>query len=175
MQEALKENSHRMLTEHELEEEEFNARLQKRWYPAFDRLRILIVLSEEAERDFNPRESEGLSDEEENIVEALKRIHIRAARCAREVFCLLRSGFSDGAFARWRTLHDLPLSALFIKKHGGNVAQKYMDYRRIETYYEIKKYREHNEELGYEKEESEGTEDEGQEEDEKQDPEKPTS
>ncbi|MBS3787571.1 hypothetical protein KGY79_05170 [Candidatus Bipolaricaulota bacterium] len=150
LQKELNKNAHNMLREHRYEEEGFKSRLHMRWYPAFDLLRSLIVLSEEAGRDFNPRESEGLSDDEKNIAEALTRIHIRAVRCAREIFCLLRGGFSDGAFARWRTLHELAISALFIKKHGGELAQKYMDYSTIETYYEIKKYREHNEKLGYE-------------------------
>ena len=37
----------------------------------------------------------------------LIRLHGKAVLTAREVLTLLRNGYSSGAFARWRTLHEV--------------------------------------------------------------------
>ena len=47
---------------------------------------------------------------------------------------LLKSGFADGAHARWRSLHEIAVVASFIKKHGNGVAERYLLHNYIESY-----------------------------------------
>jgi len=50
--------------------------------------------------------------------EALVRLQAGAARVAGEIYALLLSGYASGAHARWRTLHEIAVTALFIAQRG---------------------------------------------------------
>jgi hypothetical protein len=47
---------------------------------------------------------------------------------------LMRSGFPDGAHARWRTLHEIAVVSIFIAKHGKAVAERYVDHDIVDSY-----------------------------------------
>lgn len=49
------------------------------------------------------------------------RHHARACHIANEILCLLKNGFADAAQARWRALHEVAATAMFIAKHGKSV------------------------------------------------------
>ena len=57
---------------------------------------------------------------------ALVRLHHRACRVATEIECLLQAGLGDGALARWRTLHEVCVSAMFIAKQSNDVAARFL-------------------------------------------------
>lgn len=57
---------------------------------------------------------------------ALLRLHHRACRVAIEIECLLHAGLSDGALARWRTLHEICVCASFISKQDEDVARRFL-------------------------------------------------
>lgn len=59
---------------------------------------------------------------------ALTYINGRALQVANEILVLLRNGYADGAYARFRTLYELSIVAHFINCHGDTIAQAYMDY-----------------------------------------------
>ena len=146
----LKESSHFMVTEHRHIRNEFKSRLQRRWFEAFDVLEMIIVglseLGEEMNKDLRQRARPG----EIHLVEALTRIHARAIRISYEILCLLHNGFSDGAFARWRSLHELAVHAIFLAQHGAELAKLFLEYADIERYLEAELYQEHASQLGYE-------------------------
>jgi len=148
---SLKLSSSEMLEEHRLLRQEFEARLHRRWSRALNLLEILIVLSCESgemflEQIFDDRTISG----NEEVCEVIVRLHARACRVAREVLTLLRSGYADGALARWRTLHELTTTAFFVAKHGKNIAIQYLEYEDIERYYEMLVYQKNCDALGYE-------------------------
>lgn len=39
--------------------------------------------------------------------DALIQMHARALQISNEILVLLKSGYADGAYSRWRTLHEL--------------------------------------------------------------------
>lgn len=61
-------------------------------------------------------------------------MHARGCQIANEVLVLLKSGYPDGAHARWRTLHEVDVISGFISKHGNDVAERYLYYHYIESY-----------------------------------------
>ncbi len=57
---------------------------------------------------------------------ALVRLHHRACRIAIEIECLLHAGLGDAALARWRTLHEVCVSAVFIGNQSNDVATRFL-------------------------------------------------
>lgn len=53
---------------------------------------------------------------------------------ASEVGALLRSGFATGAMTRWRTLHELAVTAFFIAEHDDEVANRFLAYDIVERF-----------------------------------------
>ncbi len=88
-------------------------------------------------------------DKPGHTIEVMTRIHARGTRIAREILCLLRNGYADGALARWRSLHELSAYQYFIFQSGENTAEKYLDYIEIDRYNEAAVYQKHAESLGY--------------------------
>ena len=58
---------------------------------------------------------------------AIQMIHARALQMYQEIMCLVKNGFADGAYARWRSLYELAIVSAFIKKHGESVAEAYLN------------------------------------------------
>lgn len=74
------------------------------------------------------------------LTEALLRLHARACQIAGEIEVLLRAGFSDGALARWRTLHEVSIVALFLQQQGNAVAKRYIDHLAVDAYDSAQKF-----------------------------------
>jgi hypothetical protein len=132
------------------EEEErkgFEQRLQRLWSPALERLQALIIAASEAgatfalerrrARRWGPRD------------EALARIHARSCLIAREVLTLLRAGYASGAHARWRSLHELAVTAFFVSEHGDEVAEAYLLHAAVASRKAMRTYQANAETLGY--------------------------
>ena len=53
-----------------------------------------------------------------------------------EISALIKNGFSDGAFARWRSMHELSVISSFILKYGEEVAEKFIEAQSTEDRYD---------------------------------------
>lgn len=67
-----------------------------------------------------------------NTAFALDRIFIRAYEVAGEVIVLAGSGYSDGALARWRSLHEICVIAMFLSKQSDRCARMYLSHHKVE-------------------------------------------
>jgi len=127
----------------------FCERLHARWGEGIDLLRMHLTVS----REFGDLANTTLRREEEQespvLADVLLRLHARACQVTDEIACLLSGGFSDGAMARWRTLHEIAAVALFLRQHGEQVAQRYVDHEVIESARAARDYDECCERLGY--------------------------
>lgn len=134
----------------------FEERLYWRWGSAFDVMEFYIMLNAQAGRMFyvlHGTEDVGKDVHEEGadpLVEALVSLHIRACQVSREVLALMRAGYADGAFSRWRALYEIAASAQFIAKRGEETAKRFLNHKIVDDYYEAREYREHSEALGFE-------------------------
>ncbi len=75
--------------------------------------------------------------------------HVRACQIAGEVRVLVANGYADGAHARWRTLHEICVTFLFLCDHDYQTTYMYNDYEVIEKWKKAKEYRETHELLGF--------------------------
>jgi hypothetical protein len=79
----------------------------------------------------------------------MTRIHARAARISREILCLVKNGYADGALARWRSLHELSAYQFFLLQSDDGTAKKFLDYIEIDRCKEAEEYQKHADSLGY--------------------------
>ncbi|MCX6032067.1 MAG: DUF5677 domain-containing protein, partial [Chloroflexi bacterium] len=144
----LKRDAPVMLAEHRIEREGFEARLLQKWGAALDLLEMLQVIALEGGDEFNHEFRPKAAAENNVVFEALTRLHARACQVASEVLTLLRSGFADGAHARWRTLHEIAVVASFIQQMGNDVAERYLLHNHIESYKAAQQYQNYFVRLG---------------------------
>lgn len=65
---------------------------------------------------------------------ALQRIHGRSCQVFLEILCLIKHGFADCAFARWRSMYELSCIAAFIRKYGEHIAKQYCEQAHTEKH-----------------------------------------
>lgn len=118
----------------ELARQEFEQRLQERWGPGIDKLKLFLAIAREFGANLNRTFRNEPHERISALVEVLTRLHARGCQVTEEILCLMSAGLADGAMARWRTLHEIAVVAFFLKEHGEEVAQRYIDHQIVESY-----------------------------------------
>lgn len=123
--------------------------INETWGKSLDLLEVLIGMSLEIGERYKD-EDLTITDSNKYLYDALFRLHARACQTSSEILTLLRSGYADGANARWRSLYEIVIICFFIRDHGNELTKKYLDYQLIDSYKEILQHQEYAEILGYE-------------------------
>lgn len=63
---------------------------------------------------------------------ALERIISRIYEVVGEILVLTRAGYGDGALARWRSLHEICVVAMFLSQQADSCAEMYLWHHKIE-------------------------------------------
>ena len=112
----------------------FEKRLNDRWKYPLELLDLAIALSTEAGTEFNRKYRNEAVGSGDAVFEVLTRLHARGCQVSGEVLALLRSGFADGAHARWRSLHEMAVVASLIEQHGQELAERYLLHEPMQQY-----------------------------------------
>lgn len=123
-----------ILEELRKEMSDYESKIYKLWKEPIDLLEMYIGIAYEIGEEYNRLNRKLAAEKKDNTFEALTRLHARGCQIANEVLVLLKSGYPDGAHARWRTLHEIDVTSSFISKHGNDAAEPYLYYRYIESY-----------------------------------------
>lgn len=130
----IKESMERTMFEEVLnfraEDAEFLARQEQKWgkcFVASEAMYLLILEVAEAYNDFVSEKDKEDIKPSLNMYVALKHIHGRALQQYLEVVTLMKNGFADGAYSRWRSMYELAVIASFIKENGEEVAKSYIE------------------------------------------------
>jgi len=126
----------------------FVRRLHERWGSPISLLRMMLTISREF-GEMTSRDIARLGQEVALRHRVLTRLHARSCQVFDEVVCLLANGFADGAMARWRTLHEIAVVAMFIRKESEATARRFLDHQSVETFNAAKSYRRFSCQLGY--------------------------
>ena len=126
----------------------FEARLEARWGRGLDIADLVVNEAFECGRWVNDL----LRPEahQDHKFEALIRLHGKAVMTAREVMVLLRSGYSSGAMARWRTLHEVWVVFELLAEGDGEMSRRYLAHEYVESLRGQREYEETWEALGFE-------------------------
>lgn len=148
--EHLKRRAPPMLKEHRTIAGEFERRCFLRWQAAFDLLEMMIVIADETGEDFAKSEAPSANASSDYQTIAIAYIFPRAILVCREIMCLLKGGFPDGALTRWRTLHELRVTAVFLKDADPYISRRYLSSFHFEAIHAAKQYNHHAEKGGLE-------------------------
>ena len=129
-----------MMADRECERMEFESELLNRWKKPLELLDILLGVSAELGETFDRQFRDAAAASNDRVFIVLKFIHGRLCKVAGEIRLLLRLGYADGAMARWRTAYELAAIAFFVKKHGQDVAERYIAYQGIEAWKIVENY-----------------------------------
>jgi len=130
----LKESSPAKLKENRREKKNFEHRLDNDWKKPFDMFEMFLIIAFEAGDEFNNNFRNEAAENQNYVFEVLTRLHARACQIASEILVLLKSGYADGAHARWRSLHEIAVVGSFIKTHGNEIAERYLLHNNIESF-----------------------------------------
>jgi Family of unknown function (DUF5677) len=114
--------------------DQFVNRNVRRWKEGFELLELQIEIAIEAGESFNDRLRPKAVLEGNLVFDLLIRLHAKGCLISKEIFTLLRNGYADGAHARWRALHEITVTAMFLVAHGENAAKRYVHHEFVETY-----------------------------------------
>lgn len=104
----------------------FEERNFARWKPAFDHLEMLWQIAQEL-GELHGKDVQRRNEEDNNAtMAALAHIFPKSLLVVQEIICLLKGGFPDGALTRWRSLHELSVTAIYIAKHRDSAAIPYL-------------------------------------------------
>lgn len=123
-----------MLIERRSLSKEFEKRNIIRWAEAFDILETHIVICTEAGEEFNNAYRPEAVENNDLVFDLVVRHHARACHISQEILCLLKSGYADAAHARWRALHEVTATAMFIAKHGQECAERFYFHDVVDSY-----------------------------------------
>jgi hypothetical protein len=70
--------------------------------------------------------------EQKHLFSALIKNHSRSCLMSEEILHLLKGGFPDAAFARWRSLYEIAVTATFIGLRGEACAETYLDHEIVD-------------------------------------------
>ena len=147
IEKALDTTSKRMLNEQRIIREGFQERLDYKWKKPLDLLECVIQGSQEIGIEMYGKLVKNNVLTTKNF--AILRIHARALLISNEILSLLRTGYADGANARWRSLHELAVIVLFLSKNNDDVSKRYLDHSIMKSYKDAKEYQECCKKLDY--------------------------
>lgn len=115
-----------MLPSNRARDREFEDRCLERWMAAFDHLEIMWHVAEELGEKNSEEVRRTFGFDAGSVRVALDNLFPKALLISREIICLLKGGYPDGALARWRSLHEVVVTSMYISKHGEEVALSYL-------------------------------------------------
>jgi uncharacterized protein DUF5677 len=125
----------------------FEKRLYLKWKEPFDLLEILIGLRIECGQAKKNKLMKKYGSISSPKHQALIKIHARSILISNEIFTLLKSGYVDGAYSRWRSLHELVVISYFLSENSDEVSRRYMEHDIIRRFKEAKEYQKYYREL----------------------------
>lgn len=132
---------------HDAQIAQFIFNLHRRWGKGLALLRMLLTIFREQGADNVKRLRRRKSVPA--MQEVMYRLHARSCQVAEEIITLLESGLADGAMARWRTLHELSVTAILIAEHGEGIAKRYIEHQLVESKKAMEDYEKVMVPLGY--------------------------
>lgn len=82
--------------------------------------------------EFEQRHFEVARSENDARVAALRQLWSSSCLVGGEALALLRGGFAGGAFARWRTLYEIGVIALFLGAHDRDTAEALWEHTHMQ-------------------------------------------
>lgn len=130
---------------------DFRRVLKVYWGESLDRYLEICVAAEEVGRRYYGRLEKAAVQQQDYEFEALTGLYARACRTAAEIHHTLSGGYSMGALARCRTLHEIAVIMIVISRFREEIpylAERFLLHDAVQNYKDAKIYQEHCAALG---------------------------
>lgn len=108
------------------------------WGAALNLLELLIDTCITAGSKINTERELTGEDKEDAHVDVIIRLHAKACAISNEILLLLKSGFADAAHARWRALHEINVTLLFLNLYGSECTERFLAHEIYDCFYGMK-------------------------------------
>ncbi|MFB9974726.1 hypothetical protein FPQ10_09470 [Allobacillus sp. SKP2-8] len=135
----MRDSMHEQVMTFRAKEQEFLSIQEQKWSKAFVASESMYIMVAEAAESYVEHVNEIPQDVLETshyTFTAMLHIHGRSLQQFLEIITLMKNGFADGAFARWRSLYELTIVSSFITLHGERVAREYIESSKTDDRYE---------------------------------------
>ena len=102
-----------------------NEQIWQKGFVASEMMYLIVLDAAESYKEIFNELPDDKKQEVQFRYTAICQLHGRACQQYLEILCLLKAGFADGAFARWRSMYELCVVAQFIKDNEEIVAKAY--------------------------------------------------
>lgn len=132
------DNKYKITYEQKIQSDTFIAHQNQIWGECFAVSETMYVMTVEAAEKYSKFVNENISDdlkkEKQYTFLTLQYMHGRCCQEFLEILNLMRLGFADCAYARWRSMYELCCNASFISKHGENIAKQFFEQAPTENH-----------------------------------------
>lgn len=129
----LEKNEEKEVSKVVSDNDEFIKRNRLRWGDGFRKLHALRMVCLEAGMNFQKLVLAVPGFENDELIGVFMRQHAHACRISGEIIHLLEGGYPDAALARWRTLFEIAVTCLVIKKYGRAAAIDYIKHGMVKN------------------------------------------
>lgn len=105
---------------------------------------MFLICSQEFGSDYNERVRPQAVIDQHHKFGAIVGLHARSLRIANEIYSLLIEGFPDGALSRWRSLHELAVTATFLSKQDADISKRFIAHRAVASWKALKQHDEYS-------------------------------
>jgi hypothetical protein len=147
---ALIRNGRKRVSEKRKEQREFSRYVYRQWKKAIDLFEIAYAAAADAGAACNEKDRPRANREKDVRFVVLARLHAKACTVTGEVLTLMAAGYASGAYSRWRTLHEVAVTARLIWAADVDLAKRYMLHERVESAKAARLHLEYQERLGLE-------------------------
>lgn len=117
-----------------VERQKYSKEIQNQWEKPLLLLELLILIARDFGIELNEESRYCTINPHDHVFHALVRLQARACHTSLAILSLLKAGFADDAFARWRSVHEVAVTSMFIRQNDQQLAQKYLQHEIIQQY-----------------------------------------
>ncbi len=119
------------------EEASIADQVRRAYEPGLDLVEAVWKMASESAEEFVDRHFKG-DDGVPVMLWVLAHLQARACRIAEEALVLLKAGYGLGAYARWRSLHEVVVVGAFIQQHGEDMALRYFEHIEVDRWLQLR-------------------------------------
>lgn len=137
--ENLDKNMSDILEKQKIDDDEFMNNQQHKWGDCFELYETMYIFALKAAGKYCTYVCEKELEEKKYVPWSfitLRELHGRGCQIFAEILCLIKNGFADGAYARWRSLFEISVIMDFIKRNGEEVAKSFYEASESEMGYQ---------------------------------------
>lgn len=104
--------------------------IKQNWNKSFKYLNMILYITHEIIESFETKDE--IYYTSKNLV--LIKLMSKGCLILSEIITLLENGYSDGAYARWRSLHEITVIAEYLSNKSEEIYEKFIDHQFVQDY-----------------------------------------